>query len=222
MKKLILIVGSTFLPFILIAQKNITKDVGTVSESASPVALNHVDNKGNKQGTWLVKQEALRGEPAMTSVGTYKNNKKVGTWYQIDAEGRPISILKYKNNVLDGESKYFENGELVCIGQWRGLNPEVAFDTVWVYNPETDIETQVTVPTEQGSLQHGIWKFYNPETGQLVKEELYQVGEMVKRKEFVSQPSLSEERKKQMEDKVQKQLKATPYKPTKVNPNRTK
>lgn len=213
MKLLHIILSFIFLSNIAFAQSD---DGGT------PAPINVVDNKGNKQGTWLMKYEAIRGEPGYTSIGNYTDNKKTGTWYQIDFEGKPISILKYKKGVLDGESKYFENGVLVCIGNWRGLNPDSKFDTIWVYNPETNIENEVVVSTDQGAVRHGLWKYYNPESGLLIKEEYYQVGEIIKYKEYPNHPTLKEEEKKILDKKVQKQIEAKPYKPTKVNPNKTK
>lgn len=202
------------------AQQAVNKTTKTPQDNANPIEYNLTDKKNRRQGTWILRQEALRGEPAMTSVGKYLDNRKTGTWYNFDQEGKPISILKYKKDVLDGESKYFENGVLVCIGNWRGLNPDQKFDTIWVYNPETNIENEVIVPTDQGSLRHGIWKFYHPESGLLIKEEFYQVGTLIKSKEYPNQATLGDEEKKSMDKKIQKQLDASPYKPTKVKGNK--
>lgn len=204
------------------AQQAVNKTTKTPQDNAKPIEYNLTDKKNRRQGTWILRQEALRGEPAMTSVGKYLDNRKTGTWYNFDQEGKPISILKYKKDVLDGESKYFENGMLVCVGNWRGLNPDEPVDTIWVYNPETDQENQVVISTERGTLQHGLWKYYHPESGQLIKEEVYQVGELLKVKQYNLQEGLSDEQKKAIEAELLHNQNKPIYKPRKVNPNKTK
>lgn len=221
MKQFLILICSLGMALAAMGQQNKQANNNTKSKDEDKAAaFNLKDEKGRKTGMWILKQEALRGEPATTSFGNYLEGRKMGTWYNIDNEGRPISILKYFKGELNGESKYFENGQLFCIGQWRGLNPDVDFDTVEVYNPVTDITEYVAVPTERGSLQHGIWKYYHPDSGVLIKEEEYQVGERIRLKEYHPQATLSEEVKQQLDKKQQQHLQKPPYKPTKIKPNK--
>jgi hypothetical protein len=99
--------------------------------NSTPVGINQTDAEGRRQGIWYYKTEALRGEPAVIATGNYSGGRKMGTWYTFDTEWQPISILKYFRGVLNGEAQYFENGKLVCVGHWRGLNPDITHDTIW-------------------------------------------------------------------------------------------
>jgi len=170
------------------------KDINSTKE------YNLVDKKKRKQGLWIEKQDAYKDQPQTSSIGKYTDNIKTGLWYILDKEGKPISVFNYKKGVLDGSNQYFENGKLVCTGEWRGLNPDYEIDSVEVYDPRTGIESIVTVPSEKGSLMHGIWKYYNPNTGQLIKEEEYQVGHLIRKKEYHPQETLDEEAKKKEDD----------------------
>lgn len=162
--------------------------------------FNITDKQKRKQGYWIINQDAKRNEPAITSIGKYIDNKKTGLWYNINKEGKPISILRYKKGVLDGTSQYFTDGKLSCEGQWRGLNPDNKMDSVEVYDPRTDMTSIVMVPSERGSLQHGIWKYYNPENGLLIREEEYQVSNRISKKEYHPQEHLDEQTKKKNEE----------------------
>jgi len=171
--------------------------------------FNITDKQKRKQGYWIINQDAKRNEPAITSIGKYIDNKKTGLWYNINKEGKPISILRYKKGVLDGTSQYFTDGKLSCEGQWRGLNPDNKMDSVEVYDPRTDETSIVMVPSERGSLMHGIWKYYNPENGMLVKEEEYQVSNLIRKKEIEPHSHLDAQTKQKQDDAF---LKNTPKK----------
>lgn len=192
------------------------------TDKSTPISINQVDRNGSRQGTWYVKTEALRGEPAIISTGYYYDNRKFGTWYNFDTEWRPISILKYSKGVLNGEAQYFENGKLVCIGNWRGLNPDVTHDTIWVYDPRTDYESEVVVPTEQGTMKHGIWKYYNPDTGQLIKEEEFQVGESIRVIEYTPTIYMDERKRKDYESRLPHNQPNKDTKPLKVKGSLTR
>jgi antitoxin component YwqK of YwqJK toxin-antitoxin module len=199
------------------AQQINAEKVSTQDES---VVYNKKDKYGKRMGMWIIQEDAEKGEPAKTSMGTFIDGRKNGTWYELDFEGKPISICKYLKGVLNGESKYFENGKLVCIGNWRGLNPDEKLDTIWVYDPKKGYEEQVVIPTERGTLQHGIWKYYHPDNGLLIKEEEYQVGELIKVKDYKPTSTLSDEIRKQLDEQHQKHLKNKPYIPHKVKRNK--
>src|SRR5690606_23832105 len=92
----------------------------------------------------------------------------------------------FREDLLDGEVKYYTNGRLNCTGNYRGLNRSYDYDTVMVTNPETGAQSLVPVPTYKGSLRHGMWRFYDVESGRLLREEDYQVDELVYHKDYLS------------------------------------
>ena len=146
--------------------------------------VNLTDNKGKRHGMWVLNFEARHGDRAYTEIGTYVHGKRYGAWYKIDSEGDLMAIENYANNTLNGEVKYYDMGKLYCEGNYRGLNPNNLYDTIMVEDPVTGFQKLVSVPTERGSVRHGTWAFYDMETGRLIREELYQVDELINRKEY--------------------------------------
>lgn len=146
--------------------------------------LNQLDKKGRREGMWLAQYPERMGEDAYSEFGNYIGGRKNGTWYRMDPSGELLAIERFKNDVLDGEVKYFEQGRLVCIGHYRGLNPGRAYDTILVLNPVTGFERLTPIPTERGTIRHGMWRFYDPETGRLIREDDYQADELMSRQEF--------------------------------------
>jgi len=146
--------------------------------------LNKLDSKGKRQGMWLTQKEPRMGEPGISEFGNYDHGSKYGTWYKIDNFGDLVAIEMFKNNVLDGEVKYYEQGKLYCVGHYRGLNPKNKYDTVVVMHPVTQEEEYRVIPTDNGSLRHGNWKYYDPNNGHLIKEEEYQVDELIYKKDY--------------------------------------
>ena len=133
---------------------------------------------------WYYEAEALRGEPAYKEFGSYKDDARTGLWYKLDKEDQLMAIENYKKGVLNGEVQYYTKGKLSCIGHYRGLNPDNKLDSVWVTDPVTYTDTMVIVPTERGSLKHGRWRYYDPITGKLTREEEYQVDNLISEKEY--------------------------------------
>lgn len=148
------------------------------------VKVNLFDKKGQRDGMWYTIAPARMGEDAYAEFGNYVHGSKWGKWYKFDEDGNLQAEENYKNNVLDGEVKYFEGGRLLAIGHYLGLNPAHKFDTVLVVQPVTGAESYVPIPTTRGALRHGNWKFYDPETGRLIREAEYQVDEVIGEKEF--------------------------------------
>ncbi len=146
--------------------------------------LNQRDKQGQKQGMWYVQQPERMGEDAYTEFGSFATGRKAGLWYHINNVGEITSIEQYRNNVLDGEVKYFEQGRLTCIGHYRGLNPDQPYDTIYVEHPITGVEKLTIIPTDRGTLRHGTWRYYDVVTGRLIREEEYQIDELLSRQEF--------------------------------------
>jgi antitoxin component YwqK of YwqJK toxin-antitoxin module len=156
----------------------------TKAEKKSEDSLNKKDKKNRKQGTWFIQKDALRGEPAYTAFGTFLDDEKEGLWYRLDKEGQLVSIEHFHHGLLDGVSQYFENGRLVCTGTYKSLNPAQKLDSFWVNNPVTNYDTLVIVPTWKGSVKNGLWRYYDPRTGQLTSEETYQYDLLIGKKDF--------------------------------------
>lgn len=146
--------------------------------------VNQIDAQGKKQGMWWYITKARMGEPGITEFGNYDHGIKYGPWYKINNEGDLVSIENFRNNVLDGEVKYYDHGQLYCIGHYRGLNPKQQYDTIVVTHPITHEESYKVISTDNGTMKHGTWFYYNPQNGHLVKEEEYQVDELIYHKEY--------------------------------------
>ena len=158
--------------------------LGQITANASGSPLNGTDKRGCKQGMWYIKQPERMGEDAYSELGNYNAGRKTGLWYHMNNLGEITAIEQYRNNVLDGEVKYFENGNLVCIGHYRGLNPDRAYDTIFVEHPITGVEKLTVISTDRGTLKHGLWRYYDLQTGRLIREEDYQVDELIYRQVF--------------------------------------
>jgi len=169
--------------------KKIPKTVAHEKTAGPDDNLNKTDARNRKQGMWFIRQKALRGEPAYIAFGSYVDDKKEGLWYKMDDLGQLESIENYTSGLLNGTSRYFESGKLVCIGNYRSLNPDRKYDSIWVTNPVTLYDSLVIVPSDLGTVKHGLWRYYDPESGQLVSEEKYQVDMLIYRKDFHYAPA---------------------------------
>lgn len=145
---------------------------------------NHTDDRGKRHGLWVVTQGERMGEPGYTEFGNYTHGIKIGPWYKLDGEGELQAMETFKNDVKDGEAKYFEKGRLIAVGTYRGLNPSQKRDTFMVEDPITGVQSLRSIETERGTMRHGTWRFYDASTGRLTREEEYQVDEVVFKKDF--------------------------------------
>ena len=153
--------------------------------TSSTAPVNAKDKAGQRDGFWYLQQPPRMGEPAVAEWGTYSHGLKTGVWYATDAQGELKSVERFRNDVRDGDAKYFERGRLVAAGPYRGLNPTQEWDTVMVENAVTGAISSVPVRTDRGSLRHGLWRFYDDQTGRLVREVEYQVDSIVYQKTFL-------------------------------------
>ncbi len=147
-------------------------------------SLNQKDKQNRKQGTWFFQVAPLRGEPGYTRFGNYRDDQKQGAWYTLDTEGRLMSIEHFRRDILDGQAQYYEKGKLVCDGQYRAFSAQQKIDSIWITDPITLYDTLVAITNYQGPLKHGVWRYYDATSGQLVKEEIYQVDDLVSEKTF--------------------------------------
>jgi hypothetical protein len=148
-------------------------------------SVNLRDKAGKPHGMWYIRQPPRMGEPAYAEWGTYDHGRKTGVWYQTDAEGEIKAVERFRNDVKDGEAKYFQSGRLIAAGPYRGLNPAREYDTVLVTNAVTGEEKPVRVRTDRGSMRHGLWRFYDEQTGRLTREVEFQVDEVIYQRSFL-------------------------------------
>src|SRR5215216_4382187 len=87
--------------------------------------LNAIDNKGLKQGKWVITVGELRGEPGYEEEGIYKDDKKTGTWRRYNSTGDILAIETYRFGGKDGVQEYFSFlGELQRQEEWHAYNPD--------------------------------------------------------------------------------------------------
>lgn len=165
------------------AQKD-KKNPEAGAEEESKDSLNKRDKNNKKQGQWFFRHEARMGEKAYAEFGDYVDDRKTGLWYKVDRNGDLMAIEHFDKDVLNGKAQYYDQGRLACIGNYRGLNPDVKFDSVWIVDINTYEEKLVAVPSERGQTKHGIWRYYDPVTGHMSREEEYQVDELIFRKDY--------------------------------------
>jgi hypothetical protein len=135
--------------------------------------LNCTDVNGLRQGKWVVKVPALRGNPGYEEEGVYKNNLKEGPWRQYTTMGDLKAIENFRWGLKDGVSQYFSiNAGMVREESWKAVNPENPWDTIDVQDPVDDTKfTKVRIKLEGTSLKHGVWRYYDDYSGALVRTE---------------------------------------------------
>ncbi len=135
--------------------------------------INRIDKNGLKQGKWVQRTEALRGEEGFEDEGIYKNNDKEGIWRHYTLMGDPIGFETYLHGGKDGPQQYYTPlGELIREESWKGYNPDAPFDTIPVYGTgSNEILEYKIVKALQYSIKQGTWKYYEPVTGRLIKTE---------------------------------------------------
>jgi hypothetical protein len=135
--------------------------------------INRVDKKGLKQGKWVQRTEPLRGEEGFEDEGVYKDDMKEGIWRHYTLMGDPIGFETYLHGGKDGPQQYYSPfGDLLREESWRGFNPDAPFDTIAIYGTGSgEIIDYKIVKAQQYSVKHGVWKYYEPITGKLIKSE---------------------------------------------------
>ena len=149
--------------------------------SAKGDTINKIDKKGLKQGKFVLRTEELRGEPGFEEEGVYKNDTKEGIWRRYNLMGDPIGFETYLHGGKDGFQQYYSPlGELLREENWRGYNPDAPYDTIAVYGTgSNEIVDYKIVKAEQYSVKQGLWRFYEPVTGRLLKTEEWERNNLV-------------------------------------------
>lgn len=147
--------------------------------------LNCTDAKGLRQGKWVIRIDQLRGEPGFEEEGEFKDGKKEGPWRQYSLEGDLMAIENFRWGNRNGACLYYtKTGELLREEGWRAVNPMNPYDTVevsdWDKDPFGFVKKTVVVKLEGSSVKHGPWKYYQPSTGFVSKEETWVLGQLDK------------------------------------------
>ena len=164
--------------------------------SAKGDTINKIDKKGFKQGKFVLRMEELRGEPGFEEEGMYKNDIKEGVWRRYNLMGDPIGFETYLHGGKDGLQQYYSPlGELLREENWRGYNPDAPYDTIAIYGTgSNEIIDYKIVKAEQYSIKQGMWHYYEPVTGRLLKTEEWDRNNLVlpnaPKKELASANSL--------------------------------
>lgn len=144
--------------------------------------INVVNAAGFKQGRWVNRVEELRGEPGYEEEGMYnKTGEKHGMWRLYTLEGDLLGLENYLNGGKDGVQQYYSFlGNLVREESWRGYDPEHPYDTIPVYGTTSNevVEFRV-VKAEPYSVKQGQWKYYDSESGRLIKTENWERNNLV-------------------------------------------
>lgn len=151
----------------------------TYKLSAKGDTLNCIDLNNLRQGRWIVRMPALRGEPGYEEEGFFKDDKKEGLWRRFNLMGDMLAAENYRWGLLNGKSQYFTLAGLEREESWKAANPNKPLDTIDVADPTdpTKIE-RVAIRLEGSSVKHGEWKYYDPVYGRLVKKEEYFLGRL--------------------------------------------
>ncbi|HVU95910.1 MAG TPA: hypothetical protein VHE34_11830 [Puia sp.] len=142
--------------------------------------LNCVDQNDKKQGRWVIHVDELRGEPGYEEEGVFKNNRKEGLWRTYTLGGDISGVEFYKWGLKEGVCQYFGmNGTLLREESWRAINPDKEYDTLQVEDVDKlDSYKTVVVKNEGAAIKDGVWKYYDPATGRVARQETYTVGKL--------------------------------------------
>jgi hypothetical protein len=206
-------------PFWGIGQKNAKSSKLTLKASyrltTKGDTINRIDRNGKAQGPWIMEVGAYKGEDGYLEYGNYEDGLKEGTWRKLSDEDLPLAIETYRRGVLNGEVKYYTKGRLTCVGHYRGLNPLQKMDTIWVEDAVTGAELMRVIETERGSLRHGQWLYYDELNGRLLRQEEYQVDDLIASRNFESMDSAAIQKRIKGLPHNDKHYKAPPLLPTK-------
>ena len=144
--------------------------------------INITNSQGFKQGRWVNRIDELRGEPGYEEEGMYnKTGEKHGLWRLYTLEGDLLGMENWLNGGKDGLQQYYSFlGNLLREENWRGYDPEHPYDTIPVYGTTSNevVEFKV-VKAEPYSVKQGEWKYYDSESGRLLKTEHWERNNLV-------------------------------------------
>lgn len=154
--------------------------------TSSGDTINRIDKNNLKQGAWQEIVTSDWDEQEGYEIGRYYNSKKIGTWKRYSSEGILQHEINYNNGYKDGKAKYYQEGYLFCIGNYKALRTDVAWDTILVETPDSDIPLKRVIQTSLGSVKHGFWTFYQIPGFEIEKIVEYQYDELVFEKKYLT------------------------------------
>ena len=142
--------------------------------------LNRIDKLGRKWGPWKLHYDNVRGEPGYEEEGWFEKDRKEGEWRLFSLMGDLVGIEYYRWGLKDSVCRYFtRDGALRLEQSWRALNPDKEYDTLEIEDPDKfDTYRTVIIKNEGAAIKHGVWKYYDPETGRVLRSELYTLGKL--------------------------------------------
>lgn len=152
--------------------------------------LNRIDKLDRRWGPWKIHYDEVRGEPGYEEEGWYEKNLKEGEWRLYSLQGDLVGIEYYKWGMKDSVCRYFtKNGELMAEQWWKAFNPAKQYDTFEVEDPDKlDHYHTVIVKNEGAAVKNGVWKYYDPATGAVVRTEVYELGKLEQSKQAAAAP----------------------------------
>lgn len=175
MKRLLLLVIVTL---VTIASSSAQCKTFTIGKKGD--TLNCTDVKGNRQGRWVVRVDAVRLQPGYEEEGFYVDGQKEGTWRQYTLMGDLKAIENYRFGMKDGICQYFNvQAGLIREESWKAVDPANPYDTIEVQdvnNPDKFVKTRIKL--DGRTLKHGIWKYYDEYTGALVRTEKWNLNKL--------------------------------------------
>jgi hypothetical protein len=139
-------------------------------------SINKVDMQDRKQGKWVNRVPALRGNPGYEEEGYYLDDMKMGTWKTYNLMGDKIAEENYRFGNLDGRCRYFNMAGLIREEYWRAPRKtgNQQLDTILVQDPmEPNVYKKVIIKMEGQSMRHGNWRYFDPVYGRVIAEEKY-------------------------------------------------
>lgn len=136
--------------------------------------INAISKSGEKTGKWVFTVPELRGNPGYDEEGLYLKGQKEGIWRKYTEQGDLYAVENYLHGGKDGIQQYFSplDGSIVLQESWRGYNPDAPYDTIPIYGTgNAEIVDYKIVKAEQYSVKQGTWKYYEQNTGRLLKTE---------------------------------------------------
>ena len=129
--------------------------------------LNRIDQKGLKQGPWVVHVDDARGERGYEEEGYFLNDRKEGLWRQFSLEGDLIAMENYMYGMKSGKCVYFTYSGLPLREEtWRAIDPKSPYDTIDIrdVNDPSKILRKEIIKIEPNSYKNGTWTYYNTMT----------------------------------------------------------
>jgi antitoxin component YwqK of YwqJK toxin-antitoxin module len=148
--------------------------------AANGDTLNRVSMNGLRQGPWVERHESVRGEPGYEEEGPYLNGRKEGEWRMFNLMGDLVGVENYRWGLKDGQARYLNADGTVRFEQsWKALNPDKQYDTIQVEDiDKLDSYHEVIIKNEGAALKHGIWRYYDPQNGRVIRTENYELGKL--------------------------------------------